>query len=58
MYILFLLVILTGDLHTYGPGGETVQFPTLAACEAKQKEVRPALEQQGIGPFVLECRKV
>ena len=58
MYILLLMVLLTGDEYEYGPNNETVKFPTMAACEAQAKAVKPTLEKEAFGPFTLECRKV
>ncbi len=59
MYILVLVVLLAGAEYEYGPGGETVKFPTKAACEAQATKSKPAVEKElkDAGPFKLECRK-
>jgi len=59
MFVLFLVVLLSGDELAYGPGGETVKFPTKAACEKVLAEQKPKVEKANPGvPLKFECRKV
>ncbi len=59
MYVLMLLLLLSGDEMTYAPGGNTATFKTKAACEKVLAEQKPKLAKElaGVGPFALECRK-
>jgi len=58
MYILFLIIMLSGDELQFAPGGKVERFADKAACEAQAKVSQGELAKEPIGPFTLECRKV
>lgn len=56
MFVLVVMLVMTQEIYTFGPGGKTVEFPTQAACEKKLAEVGPGLkDNMGGAPYVAGC---
>ncbi len=58
MYLLVLVILLSGAEAVYSPEGPPHKFADKAACEAQAAKSKPAIEKDNPGmPFKLECRK-
>lgn len=55
MFVLVVVLVLTQEIYSFGPGGKTVLFPSEAACEKKLAELLPKLEDETGAPFMAAC---